>query len=51
MNLVYAKPSVVLKNPEAVARFIEYAYSDGKNFPVFEEIVEKISALKVSHGA
>lgn len=45
-ELGYDKPSIVLKNPEAAARFIKSAYAKGKKITVLEEIVEKISLLR-----
>lgn len=45
-ELGYEKPSSVLKNPEAAARFIKNVYAKNKKIPVLEEIVEKISLLK-----
>ncbi|TSA06818.1 MAG: DUF2813 domain-containing protein [Deltaproteobacteria bacterium] len=45
-ELGYEKPSSVLKNPEAAARFIKSVYAKDKKITVLEEIVEKISLLK-----
>lgn len=45
-ELGYTEPSIVLKNPEAAARFVKLAYSQGKRIRVLEDIVEKITALK-----
>lgn len=45
-ELGYEKPSSVLKNPEAAARFINSVYAKDKKITVLEEIVEKISLLK-----
>jgi len=47
-ELGYEKPSTVLKNPEAAARFIKSVYAKGKKITVLEEIVEKITLLKGS---
>ena len=45
-ELGYEKPSTVLKNPEAAARFLKSVYAKDKNITVLEEIVEKITLLK-----
>lgn len=45
-ELGYEKPSNVLKNPEAAARFVKSAYDKGKKITVLEEIVDKITSLK-----
>ena len=44
-DLGYSEPSKALKNPEAAARLIRSIYETGRKVPVFEEIVEAVSAL------
>ena len=43
----YAKPSDALKNPEVAAALIRMIYADNKTIPVLENIVEKITALRL----
>ena len=43
----YAKPSDALKNPEVAAALIRMIYADDKTIPVLEDIVEKITALRL----
>jgi len=45
-ELGYDKPASVLKNPDASARFIEIAYSEGFRYQVLEDIVDKITGLR-----
>ena len=45
-ELGYNKPSNVLKNPEAAARFIKRVYGEGNGIPIFDDIVNKITLLR-----
>lgn len=45
-DLGYGEPSKALKNPEAAARLIRRAYEDKLKVPVFEQIVNAVTALR-----
>jgi len=46
-ELGYPEPDAVMKNVDGAAKFMEYAYGKGLRVPILEDIIVKVSDLRV----